>query len=409
MTGNLSSKPIKILISPAEASSDLHGAALLKELKQKYKQIEAYGIGGLRLRKEGFNAIIRAEDLLAMGFIEIIGALPRILKALRKITKWAKQNKPDIAVVIDYPDFHFLLARRLKKLGIPVVYYIPPKVWAWRRGRMKTLREVFTRVLCILPFEKDIYKDAGINAVYVGNPLINELPENLTKEMARSELQIDAKSTVVTLMPGSRPYELKRHFVLMLSASLIVAKKCNKKIIILVPLAFNEHMKNVKSLLCEWEKENIDAKNLLDIRLIHAESALALKAADAGIIKSGTATLEAGIMELPHLVLFLASKSTMWIYKNIIKYNGPISLVNLVHGWNKKEPYLVNEHVGSCASPLVLANELFELIDDSIDAQTRRQKLNQGFKRVRNNLKINDGITPSALAAKEVLSVLNIP
>jgi lipid-A-disaccharide synthase len=145
---------MKILISAAETSSDAHAAELLKALRERSSEpIEAFGIGGPKLAAAGQRQVFDAREMLSMGFVEILGRLPKILTALKRIEDEARALRPDVAVVVDYPDFHFRLAKRLAKQGIPLVYYIPPKVWAWRRGRVKFLKRFFRKILCILPFE----------------------------------------------------------------------------------------------------------------------------------------------------------------------------------------------------------------------------------------------------------------
>jgi lipid-A-disaccharide synthase len=183
---------VKILISAAETSSDIHGAELLRALQGQFApgQIEAWGIGGPRLQAQGLRSLVDARSLLSMGFFELFGRLPKILGALGTIADAAARDRPDLAVVMDYPDFHFRLAKRLKKLGIPVVYYIPPKVWAWRQGRVKVLRERFVEVLSILPFEEDFFREHKVVAKYVGNPLVDELPLELSRAEARAKLGI---------------------------------------------------------------------------------------------------------------------------------------------------------------------------------------------------------------------------
>ena len=165
---------MRVLISAAEISSDAHGAKLLDALKRIEPGLEdVFGIGGARLQKAGLRSILDSRQLLAMGFTEVLGVIPRAWRALGEIEKAARASKPDVAVLIDYPDFHFRLARRLKRLGIPVVYYITPKVWAWRRGRVRLLRDLFARVLTILPFEAEFYEREGLAVTYVGNPLLD--------------------------------------------------------------------------------------------------------------------------------------------------------------------------------------------------------------------------------------------
>ena len=236
---------MKVLISAAEASSDMHGAELLKALKEELKSqdqkidLEVFGAGGPLLQAQGLKPIVDARDLLAMGVVEVFSRLPQVLRALRKLTQGARAQKPDFALVIDYPEFHFKLAKKLKKLNIPVFYYIPPKVWVWRKKRLQFIKHYFKKVFLILPFEQEIYDQEGVSAQYVGNPLIDELPLDLTREEARAKLQIAFDECVLILMPGSRPSELKYHLEVMLDSALQVSRKfLPQSLRVLMPLPY---------------------------------------------------------------------------------------------------------------------------------------------------------------------------
>lgn len=398
---------MKVLISAAEASSDTHGAELLKALRSQLPEgqaLRAYGIGGPKLREQGLESLFDARDLLSMGFFEIVGRLPKILKALRTVSEAAERDRPDLAVVIDYPDFHFRLARKLKALGVPVLYYIPPKVWAWRKGRIKTLRELFARILCILPFEREFFADNGLPVRYVGNPLLDELPLELDRQAARQKLGLGSEERVLVLMAGSRPSELKRHLELMLEASVRTAAKLRVKgtlgqrerLRVLVPFPATADFTRQKDRIDAWMRSR--RHDIVDVRPSQGDSALSLLAADVGLIKSGTSTLEAAVLGCPHAVVYKTARVTCWIYKYLIRYKGPIGLVNLVAGWKPGKPYLAREMICCEVTPENLADEAISLWTDP----SRRRAFEEARSRVQRDLSGTEG-GPSAAAAREVL------
>jgi len=410
---------MKILISAAETSSDAHGAELLKALRVEWAirrkiseetaahQIDAFGIGGPKLRDAGLRILVDARELLAMGFLELISHLPKILRALRVITAGAQREKPDLAVVIDYPDFHFRLAGRLRSKSIPVIYFIPPKVWAWRKRRIRILKKVFAKILCIFPFEEEFYKKAGIPAVYIGNPLLDELQVNVSKEEARSKLKLLNSDLVLVIMPGSRASEIKRHLELLLESALICARELHRlgrlpaPLKVLIPFADTAPIEQIRQEVQTWQlKQNADS--FLELRVSQGDSAVCMTAADAGLIKSGTSTLEAGFLKCPHVITYKTNWITGFIFKYLIRYRGPVGLVNLVAGWTPGAPYLVNEILLENATPDRLGEEAVNLFND----EKLREKLLLGFERLRQVLlavKREGDLGPSRRAAAEIL------
>lgn len=344
--------------------------------------------------------VVDARELLSMGFVEVLVRLPKILRGLRAIAAAAERERPELAIVIDYPDFHFRLARRLKRLRIPVVYYIPPKVWVWRRSRLRLLKELFVRVLCILPFEEELYREAGIPVRYVGNPLADELPLTLTRADARARLGVGAGERVLVLMPGSRPSELERHLELMLDAAELVAKKVGP-LRVLMPLPTTADLAALRARVAEWETREGRARGGLSIRVSHGDAHECLVAADAGLIKSGTSTLEAGILGCPHAVVYKPAQPTPWIYRNLIRYKGPVGLVNLVHGWKKGEPLLARELLLEGATVEALATEAIALLTDAGRIASARE----GLARLRAIVTAGRE-SPSRVAARDIAALL---
>jgi lipid-A-disaccharide synthase len=406
---------VRILLSAAEASSDTHGAKLLEALKAESPGLEAFGIGGPRLREAGLETVVDARDLLSMGLTEIMGRLPRILAALDRVAAEAQARKPDLAIVMDYPEFHMKLAARLRKLGIPVVYYIPPKLWVWREGRLKRLRALCEKLLCILPFEEKFYASRGAPASYVGNPLVDELPLTMTREQAREALSVGNSDLVLALLPGSRPAELKRHIDVMLdgatraAARLRVGGKLRARdpLRVLIPIPETSNVPRIRAQIESWVTQASGGEPgfILDVRVFEGNAAACLAAADAALVKSGTATLEAGLMLCPHAVVYKPSALTGWAFRNVVRYKGPVGLVNLVAGGGPeaRPPYLVNEIVMNSVTARNLENELVSLFGD----EARRRRIVEGLGAMK--ARVLEGAakqSPSLRAAKEALSAL---
>ncbi|OFZ80551.1 MAG: lipid-A-disaccharide synthase [Bdellovibrionales bacterium RIFOXYD1_FULL_53_11] len=396
---------MKILLSAAEASSDIHGAALLGALKKLKPDIDAFGVGGPALAVAGLRAVVDARELLAIGFSEIITKLPRIFRALDEIENAARTEKPDIAVVIDYPDFHFRLAKRLGRLGIPVVYFIPPKVWIWRSGRVGMLKRYFKKLLCILPFEEDFYRVQDVDAVYVGNPLVQALPLDMTRADARRRLSLRDDDVVVALLTGSRMSEYRGHIRLFARAARAAAAKAGgaKKLIALMPFPATADLKT-QVMAGLMENAVRDAGPDVELRVSQGNSAECLVAADAALVKSGTATLEAGVLGCPHAVVYNATCITQLIFKYFIRWKGPVGLVNLVHGWKPGDRNVSREFIRGDVTVEKISGELHALLTD----ESRRREISGAMRDVRRAVLGPDGAAPPALcAARELLKVLD--
>ncbi|MGK5089627.1 lipid-A-disaccharide synthase [Bdellovibrionota bacterium FG-2] len=397
-------KRIKVLISAAETSSDIHAAEVLRALKKKCETLDAFGVGGPALQAQGLRTLVDARSLLAMGFGEILGRLPRIFYVLYVLVRAAKNERPDVAVVVDYPDFHFRLSRKLKRLGIPVVYYIPPKVWAWRRYRVHALRKFFARVLCVFPFEELFYAQEGVRARYVGNPLLDELPLQKTRAQAREELGLALDVRVVTLMPGSRPSELKVHIPIMLEAAAQTSAQLQgQRLVVLMPLPKTAPFEEISQQVERWRRANPRESMGVEFRITQGNSAECLLAADAALVKSGTSTLEAALLGCPHAVVYRPSWLTIWIFRLFIRYKGPVGLVNLAGGWRAGDPFLAREILCEEVRPEVLSQELVALLLDS----EKRSLMMTGFHKLRSQLEADlKGRHPSETVADEILALV---
>jgi lipid-A-disaccharide synthase len=396
----------ELLIVAAEASADLHGAAVLRELRGMRPGLRAFGAGGSLMRAEGCETIVRAEDLGFMGVAEVIPALPRILEAMDALRDAAAERRPGAALLIDSPDFNLRLARRLRELRIPVAYFIGPKLWAWRTYRVRQVARDVARMLVILPFEADFYARHGVKATYVGNPLADSLQVNtggprprdavgvpspsgygtvamLSKEsdIARSALGLDPGKPVLAVLPGSRRQEISR-----LWPRLIVAARRLRHdrpgLQIVVPVA-----------------PTIDRALLgmaPDVIFIEGRAPEILAAADAALVASGTATLQAALAQTPMVVVYRVSWLT-WLIARLLVRVKFVSLPNLLAGGPLVPELLQSactaERIAAAAAPL-------------LDGGAERESQLDGLQRIRRQLAPEGSPGAARRAAEEVLSLL---
>jgi lipid-A-disaccharide synthase len=303
------SDPPELLVVALEASADLHGAAVLRELKALRPDLRAFGAGGPRMRAGGFEALVQAEDFSLMGVAEVVPALPRILEAMDALRDAARDRRPRAALLIDSPDFNLRLARLLGALRIPVAYFIGPSVWAWRTYRVRQIARDVARMLVILPFEARFYQAHGVPAVYVGNPVADGL-------RGAKPLLVRAPSGVLALLPGSRVQEIRRIWPPMLEAARLL-KARHPALRLVLPVA-----------------PTIDRKLIgeaPEVELVEGQAPEVLAVADAAIVASGTATLEAALALTPLVVVYRTSWLNWWIGRLLVRVKF-LSLVNLLAG-----------------------------------------------------------------------------
>lgn len=382
--------------------------------------------------------VIDSNELLAMGFTEVLGRLPRILRAVGEVADAAAKERPDIAIVLDYGGFHFRLAKRLRSLKsaasakIPLIYFIPPKVWAWRQGRARFLAHAFERVLCILPFEQEFLHARGVNAEYVGSPLIDEIPQSLLAADARARMRAQRgfldQDLVVTIMPGSRPAEIRDHTALLLdsvqrAAALLRSKghlPKGQRLRVCVPFPVQADAAardRLTARVVQWLRGASGGQDLtgdasqsfiLDIRVSFGDSAECLAAADAALIKSGTSTLEAAYIGCRHALLYRPGWITTWIFDHVVRYRGPVGLGNLVlgeaengNGVGSNQTYPFREILRGDANPQKLSDELVALLTDPV----RQAQQDRALAEVRRRL-TGSHRAPSQRAAEVVFEVL---
>ena len=385
---------MKLWVSAFEQSSDQYLAGVLEELKRLNPELEIRGIGGASSRRAGLKTLFHAEELSIMGLAEIISALPKVFSRLAQIKKDLRKNPPDVALLIDYPGLHFALLPTLKKLGTRVVYFIPPKVWVWRKSRIQKLRKYVDRVLCIFPFEKEFFEEEGLEVDYVGNPLLDQLPLALTKEEARSKLGLSPSDQVLLVMPGSRKQEIEFHLELMANAAQKIKRNANFVIYFSFPNRFDDEQK--KKWLDRLRTAAPEAK------VGFGDSHLAMRAADYGLIKSGTSTLEAALLGLRHVVVYRLSAVTCFILRKVLRLKGHAGFSNLILDVKGERPGTFEERLCSDASE----EELISALEPLIHSDTVRKNQVGALSEIKSRMLIKG--SPTEHVARAVVSELAI-
>ena len=350
LNSNKSAK--RIMIVSGESSGDLHGANLIKAVNALSADVQFFGVGGQRMSAAGCNILISAEKLAVMGAVEVLGRLPVIWRSFQRLKgELNGSQKPDALVLIDYPDFNLRLARQAKKAGVPVLYYVSPKVWAWRKGRVKKIAEVVDSLAVIFPFEPVLYEDLDILVKYVGHPLLDEFAAVGDCLDLRQKLQIPATKKIVGLFPGSRQNELRYMLeTLVESAQLIHAH--SPDVHFLVPIA--------NSL----SKDEIQLQFPSDLPVSFVESGHATIYDVAGncdtiLTVSGTVTLQIALAGTPMAILYKASPLTYEIGRRLVRIDH-FGLPNIVAGQR-----VVPEFLQDGANPQALADEALHVLNDA--------------------------------------------
>lgn len=351
------------MIVVGEASGDAHAAKLVTALHELAPEInfEFFGTTGHHLREAGAETILKADDLSIVGLPEIARALPMFWKAFQKLKKEAIKRKPDAVILVDFPEFNLKLAKSLKKKGLKVIYYISPQLWAWRKYRVKTIKNSVDLLLTILPFEKDWYARRGINHVeFVGNPLAREVYADLSKAEFCAKYNLDAAKPIVALLAGSRHKEIVRILPILLETAALMAKK-SRDLQFVVPLAQNRK-------LAEVEGARQKSQTSIKITVVQNETFNALNASDVAAVTSGTATLETAIIGTPSAIVYKSSPFNYKLLRPLITVEH-FGLVNLI-----ARERLVKEFIQDDFTPEILATELFRLLEPS-ENQKMRERL----------------------------------
>ncbi len=373
---------MKILISAGEASGEMYGAELIEALHRRDAGVEFFGVGGPRMRAAGCDTIVDAKELAVVGITEILSHLRKIYGLFNRLIAEADRRKPGLGVVIDAPAFNWRVARQLHKRGIPVVYYVCPQFWAWRQGRVKLLRKYISKALVIFPFEEKFYRDRGVDATFVGHPLA-ELPHPSIERVDYAALyQIDPAKHWITIMPGSRVKEVRMNLPTILDAVKRLGPSCEY----LLPVA--------PTIDREILQQQIGK---VRVTLV-PESLPALWHSRAGIIASGTATVEAAMMATPFVMVYRVSALTYLLGKPRIKVPH-FAMVNLI-----AEEEVVPELVQQDFTAENIVCRINELLPDGVVRDRQLEGLAKVKARLRSPL-ASDGRHPADRAADIILEL----
>lgn len=353
------------LIVAGEASGDRHGAALAAALPP-HLPVNWFGIGGDAMAAAGVELVTHAREVAVLGIVEVVRHLPRLYAVFRRLLREIARRRPDFAVLIDFPDFNLRLARQLHRRGIPVVYFIAPQVWAWRPGRVKLLRRHIRKLICIFPFEEEFFRRAGVEVEYVGHPLVDAARPTLSREEFFKRTGLRADRATVCLLPGSRNQEVERHLPVILEATANLSRQRPRQFTL------------VRASTVDPALVEAIARRRPEVALtVVADSPYnALASADAAIISSGTATVEAALVGTPMVVVYRVATPSWWVGKLLVR-TPYYSMVNLLAGER-----LVPELIQSDFTPARVAAEVERLLGDS----NRRQRIQQGLGRLKERL-----------------------
>jgi len=311
----------QVFIVAGEASGDAHAARVVAALKQQAPHLYVGGIGGDAMRAAGADIVQDFADLAVMGLVEVLKSYPRIKAIFNQTVSRLKRDKPDLLVLVDYPGFNLKLAKQAKKLGIPVLYYISPKVWAWRAGRVKQIQKTVAHMAVLFPFEVPIYEQAGVPVTCVGHPLVDAVKSDLDNATAKAKFKLDPKHRVIGLFPGSRRSEINALLPVMLAAAERIQQR-HFDVSVVLPLAPGISLDYIKSFT---------DKSRLPIQVVPGDFYDLIKACDAIVAASGTVTLEIALLGTPHLIAYKVSPWSYRILKRLVKIPY-VGLCNIVSG-----------------------------------------------------------------------------
>lgn len=354
------------MIIAGEASGDLHGSQLVHALLEIDPTIHFYGIGGYKMKAEGVEIIFNASELAVVGIFEVLIHGKIIFAAFQRIKRLMEDKPPDLLILIDYPDFNLLVARIAKKKAIPILYYISPQVWAWRKKRVKTIARLVNKMVVVFPFEVPLYQREKVDVEFVGHPLLDVVQPTLSQEEALKKFELDSSKITIGLLPGSRKGEVRRILPPMLEAAKILKKEMNN-VQFIIPLAPG---------LPEGEVRTLLDKKGLTVRIVHGDIYEVINTCFCVIVASGTATLETAIVGKPMVIVYKISFLTYLIGRMMIAVKN-IGMVNIVAG---KE--ICPELIQGEANPRRIAQEAKKILQ----TPALYQRIQEELKDIRDKL-----------------------
>jgi lipid-A-disaccharide synthase len=354
-------KSKKILLVAGEVSGDLHGSYLLEAIHRIDPEIQFFGVGGEGLKRAGMRLLHHSQSLSVVGLTEVFVKLGSILKALRTLKKSLEKEKPDLIILVDFPDFNLRLARIAHRKGIPILYYISPQVWAWRPGRVKLIARLVKKMVVLFPFEVPLYEAAGVDVEWVGHPLLDIVKPTLSKEMAYQQFGLDPGRRTIGLLPGSRIHEIERLLPSLLASAQLLQKEI-PDLQFVIPLApgmsratLSSRMNAILVPVTVVEGFTYDVMNLCELL----------------ITASGTATLEGAILGKPMIIIYKVSFSTYWIGRILVRVNH-IGLPNLV-----AEKEIAPEMIQKDVHPQRIVEEAFRILRDPLVSRKMTESMGE--------------------------------
>jgi len=379
------SDPRKIMIVAGEASGDLHGANLVRAMQRLDSSLEFYGVGGRKMKAAGVRQIADVADMAVVGLTEVFSKLAMILRVMRELKKSLLVERPALVILIDYPDFNMPLAKAATKRGFKVFYYISPQVWAWRRGRIGQIKKYVTKMAVILPFEAEMYHQAGVDAVFVGHPLLDVVKTCYTKPEALNKFNLKDGTTTVGILPGSRLNEVTKLLPEMIKTALILKEKL-PAVQFVLPLADTLDQDYIAEVLQSYHNE-------LDIKIIHNEIYDVLAVCDAAMVASGTATLETALIGTPMIIAYKMSPFSFLMGRLFVNVSH-IGLANIIAGKT-----VVPELIQRDANPEQMAKELLAILTD----EEKKMRIRKDLSGIREKLGTPGAAQRAAQSALEII------
>jgi lipid-A-disaccharide synthase len=370
-----------LLLSAGEASGDMYAARLATALKKR-ADVEIFGMGGPKMRAAGVDIVTDYAAVSVVGITEILSHLPSLIRAMRRLVDEAERRKPAFAILTDFPGFHLRLARKLKRRGIKNIYYICPQFWAWRPWRVRIVRRRFAQALCIFPFEEKFYGDAGVPVKFIGHPLVGSVHASLDRQGFCREQSLNPQKPIVTILPGSRAAELRQHLPVIREACQRIHSESQAQFVLAAAPG-----SNLASLREAWPQDLLP-------KIMVGETYNALGAADAAIISSGTATIEAALLDVPMVVIYRVTPLTALLAKPLVRTHF-FSMVNLI-----AEKQAVPELIQNDFTPERVSTEVLRLLND----QSAREALCRDLAEARRRLGPPGAVDRAADAILELIA-----
>ena len=374
-----------IMISAGEASGDLHAANLVKALHKIDASIQVHGMGSRQLQEAGATLLVDCADIAVVGLIEVIAHYGDIKRALNTLTNSLRNNPPDLLILVDYQEFNFRLAKTAKQLGIKVLFYISPQVWAWRPHRVHTIGKLIDMMAVLFPFEETFYRNANVPVTFVGHPLVDDTQPNKSLTDCITEYQLNTHKKIIGIFPGSRKGEIKRVLPILLdTAELLMSRHADVQFIL--PVA--------STLSIDFIQPFLAAHTHLNIRVVKDRPYNIMQTCQVIMTASGTATLEIALMGIPNAIVYRIAPISYFILKRMITIDH-IGLVNIV-----AEKNIVKEYIQHLAKPQDIANEIEQLLYD----QSYRNNMITELGKVREKLGKEGGSNNIAQLAYDMLA-----